>query len=74
MYSLWKDEFARLLVLETVVLIWRFGTRWELTVLCQSEPNRIKVVYRARPAVALSSSVGGMRVPRSPPYPSVLDE
>jgi len=40
--------------LETVVLIWHFGTRWGLTVLCQSERYRIKVVYRARPAVPLS--------------------
>ena len=60
--------------LETVVLVWRFGTRWGLTVVCQSERYRIRVVYRARPAVALSESVEGTRVPRSPPYPSVLDE
>jgi len=74
MTSLWKGEFARLLVFGDGILIWRFGIRWGLTVLCQREPYRIEVVYRARPAVALSESVEGMRVPRSPPYPSVLDE
>jgi len=51
-----------------------FRYRWELTVLRQSERYRIKVIYRARPAVALSDPVEGMRVPRNPPYLSVLDE
>ena len=53
---------------------WCFGTRWELTVFRQSERYRIKVVYQARPAIALSDSVEGTGVPRSPPYLSMLDE
>ena len=40
----------------------------------QSAHCRIKVVYHARPAVTLSDSVEGMRVPRSLSYLSVLDE
>ena len=37
----------------------------------QSERYHINVVYRASPAVVLSDS--SMRVPRSPPYMSVLE-
>ena len=51
-----------------------FGNRWELTIFRQSERYRIKVVYQARPAIALSDSVEGTGVPRSPPYLSMLDE
>jgi len=78
MSSLWKGEFPCLLFFwrGAVLILGDFGTRWELTVLRQSERYRIKVVYRARPAVALSDSdsVEGMRVPHGPPYISVLDE
>jgi len=51
-----------------------FGTSWELTVFRQCERYRIKIVYCARPAVALSDSVEGMRTPRNPPYLNVLEE
>ena len=47
---------------------WCFGTTWELTVFRQSERYRIKLVYQARPAVALPHLVNPMRLPRSPPY------
>jgi len=71
MFSLWKGEFARLLIFEeggsNLALRYQMVTHRALS----SERYRIKVVYRARPAVALSDSVEGMR---SPPYPSVLDE
>lgn len=40
----------------------------------QSGRYRIKVVYQARPAVALSHLVNPMRLQRSPQYLSVLDE
>ena len=39
------------------VMFWCFGIRWELTVFRQSERYPIKVVYQARPAVALSDSL-----------------
>ena len=53
-----------------------FWYRWELTVLRQSERYRIKVMYHARPAIAQSDLMEGegMRVPRRPPYLSVLDD
>jgi hypothetical protein len=52
-----------------------FGCRWELTVLRQGERCRIKVVYRARPAIAGPDSTEreGVQMPRNPPYLNVLD-
>jgi len=74
MYSLWMGEFARLLIFgeggSNLALRYQMVTHRALS----SERYRNEVVYRARPAVALSESVEAMRVPRSPPYPSVLDE
>ena len=75
MSSLWTGEFSRLLFFgRGGSNSWCFGTRCELTVFRQSERYRIKVVYQARPAVALSHLVDPMRLPRSPPYLSVLEE
>ena len=72
MTSLWTGEFSRLLFfLEGVVLIFDISVQVGSHHPTSSERYCIKVVYQARPA---SDSVEGTRVPRSPPYLSVIDE
>ena len=71
MTSLWKGEFSQLLsFLEFLI----FRYRWEVTVFRQIERYCIKLVYRARPAVALSDLAEGVRVSRSPLCLNVLKE